>query len=321
MEKDRDESAGDRLKVVSLNPPKSNRLKAEMVSDPEQILRRPSIAVGTVLYNNTESQLRRLFASVRRAGVICGTLMGRAAPELRLLVFNNGGPLSCEVADLGDAGLFSADENIGFGAGHNRLMQEAFAQGCDLYVGVNPDGLMHPRCLFELVTMARRYEGKALIEAIQAPEEHPKPYDPLTLDTPWISGACFAISPQVYRETGGFDDQIFMYCEDVDLSWRVRLLGFRTKICPTAWFYHDTTNRRPNPILEFQMLISGRYLGEKWGVSEFRETVDRLILDRGLVTDVCALPDLRSVARIEDPKRFRIVDFRNLFSFSHARWT
>ena len=179
---------------------------------------------------------------------------------------------------------------------------------------------MHPRCLAELVQMARRYEGAALIEAIQAPNEHPKPYDPLTLETPWISGACFAIAPQLFQETNGFDENIFMYCEDVDLSWRARLLGYRTKLCPTAWFYHDTTNRRPNPILEYQMLVSGRYLGVKWGVREFRETMERLILEKGLLSDVRALPDVDEVPTIEDPERFRIVDFNNLFHFSHARW-
>ena len=140
-------------------------------------------------------------------------------------------------------------------------------------------------------------------------------HDPLTLDTPWISGACFAITPRLFRETKGFDERIFMYCEDVDLSWRARLLGFKTKICPTAWFFHDTVNRRPNPILEFQMLLSGRYLGAKWGVPEFRETMERLILEKGLISDLGALPSLDGVPWIDESEKVRHRGFQPSFSF------
>ena len=68
------------------------------------------------------------------------------------------------------------------------------------------------------------------------------------------------------------------------------------------------------------MLLSGRYLGVKWGVREFRETMERLILEKGLLSDVRALPDVNDFATIENPQRFSIMDFNNLFHFSHARW-
>jgi hypothetical protein len=47
----------------------------------------------------------------------------------------------------------------------------------------------------------------------------PKYYDPVTLETSWISGACFVLKRSVFEETGGFDESVFMYGEDVDLSW------------------------------------------------------------------------------------------------------
>ena len=43
----------------------------------------------------------------------------------------------------------------------------------------------------------------------------------------WVNGACLVLPLQVWREMGGFDSAYFMYCEDVDLCLRVRLLGYR----------------------------------------------------------------------------------------------
>ena len=220
MGENRPESASDRSKVVSLNPPRSKGNKFDNSSEFAKRSDGFRLAVGIVVYNNPPRELRRLFASVQRAGELCGQVLGGDPCEVGLFLFNNGIPFSLADCGLAAAERFSATENVGFGAGHNRLMQEAFDRGANLYVGVNPDGVMHPRCLAELVKLSQRYDGTALIEAIQAPNEHPKPYDPLTLDTPWISGACFAISPQLFQETNGFDENIFMYCEDVDLSWR-----------------------------------------------------------------------------------------------------
>ena len=41
-----------------------------------------------------------------------------------------------------------------------------------------------------------------------------------------------------FREAGGFDPRFFMYHEDVDLCWRLWLLGFRVVTAPGAVAYH-----------------------------------------------------------------------------------
>jgi len=38
--------------------------------------------------------------------------------------------------------------------------------------------------------------------------------------------------------SGGFDESFFMYHEDVDLGWRLRLFGFRIVTCPAAVAFH-----------------------------------------------------------------------------------
>ena len=42
----------------------------------------------------------------------------------------------------------------------------------------------------------------------------------------------------VFLESGGFDEGLFMYHEDVDLCWRFWMLGFRVVTAPAAVAYH-----------------------------------------------------------------------------------
>ncbi len=51
-------------------------------------------------------------------------------------------------------------------------------------------------------------------------------------------GAC-AIRREVWEELGGFREDLFMYYEDTELSWRVRELGMRIRFVPEAVVYHD----------------------------------------------------------------------------------
>lgn len=53
------------------------------------------------------------------------------------------------------------------------------------------------------------------------------------------SGACLAIPMAIWRETGGFPAEFFLYHEDVDLSIRVRAAGHAVGIEPAAVVAHD----------------------------------------------------------------------------------
>jgi GT2 family glycosyltransferase len=55
----------------------------------------------------------------------------------------------------------------------------------------------------------------------------------------FVSGACFAIPRATWERHGGFDGRYFMYCEDLDLSLRLRLEGGRLGIEPAARVDHE----------------------------------------------------------------------------------
>lgn len=43
---------------------------------------------------------------------------------------------------------------------------------------------------------------------------------------------------EIFNQVGGFDEQLFNYSEDLDLSWKVRLLGYDLIYVPTAHAIH-----------------------------------------------------------------------------------
>ena len=63
-------------------------------------------------------------------------------------------------------------------------------------------------------------------------------YDRDGLEPFSFSGGAALIKRAAFAEVGGFDDRFFMYNEDVDLSWRLRLLGYRVVYAPEATVAH-----------------------------------------------------------------------------------
>lgn len=55
----------------------------------------------------------------------------------------------------------------------------------------------------------------------------------------YASGAALAMSRTVYDLLGGFDEQLFLYHDDVDLCWRARLMGFGVSAAEAAFCFHS----------------------------------------------------------------------------------
>lgn len=53
-----------------------------------------------------------------------------------------------------------------------------------------------------------------------------------------VSGAAFLIRRALFQQLGGFDEDFFLYMEDIDLSWRARLLGYHCLYVPESIVYH-----------------------------------------------------------------------------------
>ena len=54
----------------------------------------------------------------------------------------------------------------------------------------------------------------------------------------WASGAALCCRREVFEALGGFDDDFFAHMEEIDLQWRMQLLGWRIVVEPKSVVYH-----------------------------------------------------------------------------------
>ncbi len=195
-----------------------------------------------------------------------------------VIVVNNGerGP---EVEAAAKRVRVIDSENDGFGAGCNR---GAEAAGADVLVFLNPDTVAQPGAVDAL---AHRLEDESIgivqarlallaapdtlnsggnvvhVSGLAWPDGYGEPVDTVSAvrDIPYASGAAFAIRADLFRELGGFTEELFLYQEDLELCWRARLRGLRVVVDPAANVLHDyvleRADRRKEYYLERNRLI------------------------------------------------------------------
>lgn len=54
----------------------------------------------------------------------------------------------------------------------------------------------------------------------------------------WATGACLAIRANVFHEAGGFDESFFAHMEEIDLCWRLHLMGYGVFYTGHSHVYH-----------------------------------------------------------------------------------
>ena len=229
-----------------------------------------SISVVIVAYNNGDA-LNRCLESLEPEGA-------------EAIVVNNGDPLPELGVRVVEPGL-----NVGFAAGCN--LGAVHASG-EVLVFLNPDTVVAPGALAELArTLEDRTIGIAMprLRLLDRPEllnsggnvlhvtglawagDYGEPADEIRelRDVTYPTGAAMAIRADLFRELGGFTEELFMYQEDLELGWRARLHGLRIVVTPRADVYHDYEfgrNPRKQYLLERNRLVfvlsaySGRML-------------------------------------------------------------
>jgi len=73
----------------------------------------------------------------------------------------------------------------------------------------------------------------------------------------WVSGACILVKRTVLDRLQGFDEQFFMYCEDIDLCRRIRDLSLEISFDPEATVVHEGGASMPRAAL-LPVLASSR---------------------------------------------------------------
>ena len=59
-----------------------------------------------------------------------------------------------------------------------------------------------------------------------------------TVEVFWTSGACMLIRADLYHQVGGLDEDFFAHMEEIDLCWRLKLLGYKFMAVGSSEIYH-----------------------------------------------------------------------------------
>lgn len=205
-----------------------------------------TLQVQTVLYNNQKDALIRSLDSIKKAlEVSCfytkefnnvRVYYGDASPT-RIFSDKEIEKLNQKYREVFSVNYTYFNCNTGTSKGHNLL-----AKNCDTdyLILMNPDVIFSPRFLIEVMKPFHNDNlNVGMVEGRQTPIEHPKEYDINTNETSWSSGACSVVKTEIFHQVSGYDEKtFFMYCDDVDLSWRIRLLGKKIIYQPLAPVFH-----------------------------------------------------------------------------------
>lgn len=202
------------------------------------------VVIQSVLYGGERSDLFRAFEAAANSAeqavkdghvVVWKLFIGDCSPE-PVLTSDDIENATKLVSDFGGSFEYIFfGENLGSALGHNTL---ASRENSSYLVILNPDAIMSPDALGRLIRRMEPHVGS--VEARQIPLEHPKDYDEITGETMWSSTACLITRRTIFDEVGGFDHEtFFLYCDDVDYSWQLRLAGYSVVYEPAATVFHD----------------------------------------------------------------------------------
>lgn len=182
----------------------------------------------------------------------------------QVVVVDNGSsePIPIEVFNKNPACVIRMSGNMGFAAANNRAIEQM--TGSDWIALLNPDAVPDKNWLKLLLTAAENnpeasaFGSKQLMANDHSLVDglgdvyhvcgaawracHGRPDQSSSNDVREIFSPCAAAA--MYKRSalinaGGFDEDFFCYFEDVDLGFRMRLLGYKLMLAPEAIVYHS----------------------------------------------------------------------------------
>ena len=198
---------------------------------------------------NCKQWLDRFFPSIRAQSIF---------DRLEVILVDNtstdGSAEICqrEMAAWPNGKFLPTGGNFGYGGGCNR--GAAIARGKYLFF-LNPDVWLEPSCLEELVKHAEAtsteivsprvlYYDSDNLQGQGAPGFDifgcmTRPREGELLAEPFSVAAFYFITRELLLRSGGFDEEFFLYNEEMDLSWRAWLAGATINQVPSAKIHHQ----------------------------------------------------------------------------------
>lgn len=213
----------------------------------------PKVAVILVNWNGKADTLECL-----------ASLRGIEYSNLEIVVVDNGShddSASAIRAAFPNVNVIETGDNLGFTGGNNKGIEQVLEDGADYVFLLNNDTTIDAQAIGELVKAAQQnpdcglltplvfyydtpdevWFGGARLDlargiAVHDNSQVPRPDELRQLA--WASGCTMFFPAEVLRRARGFDERFFLNWEDVDLSLRVRAMGFKIVLVPSAKVWH-----------------------------------------------------------------------------------
>ncbi|RRD02020.1 glycosyltransferase family 2 protein [Prevotella sp. OH937_COT-195] len=212
-----------------------------------------------ILNWNGEKMMRKFLPSVVKN-----------SPQATIYIADNAstdGSLGLLRTEFPEVKTIILDRNWGFAEGYNKALREVDAE---YYVLLNSDIEVSPQWLSPLLNFMEsdknvaacqpkllsesdrdsfEYAGASggFIDKYGYPFCRGRIFDVVERDNEqydepceifWATGACLMIRAKDYWEAGGLDGRFFAHNEEIDLCWRLRLLGRKIYCIPASRVYH-----------------------------------------------------------------------------------
>lgn len=225
----------------------------------------PKVAIVYLSYNS-RPYLEQVFLSLER--------LDYPKDKLEIIAVDNASPDGSaeELRKREGITLFALPENLGFAGGNNVGIEHALLAGADYVYLLNNDAKPHPDAIREAVEMAERDPKIGAVQSLirlwqdeevlnvtggmvhflgfgyardngrRATAEEVAPLD--GSEIAYASGAAVLYRASALREAGVLESFYFMYHDDLELGWRIRLAGYRNVLAVRSVAYHHYEFRR-----------------------------------------------------------------------------
>jgi GT2 family glycosyltransferase len=187
-------------------------------------------------------------------------------------------------------------ENLGYCEGNNRAAQRA--RGRYLFF-LNNDTWLEPNCLQVLLNQVESAQAQAATPLVLNYEDSSfqslgaggldlfgltTARLPFTATRPVFmpEGCSYLIERRVFEELGGFDPVLFMFSDELDLSWRLWTAGYQAIGVPAARLHHrGAANVNPQgvgQVTEFRTSDTKRFYANRNGLMVVAKNAGNILL-------------------------------------------
>lgn len=201
--------------------------------------------------------------------------------------------------DISNLTVVKTEKNGGYGAGNNFGIKYAFEKFNSDYVLLsNPDVIFSEELVYKLIEPFHKDTSVACSTAIQYDIEHkpikdfawklPNSFDYAfmttrvgqklsrldydlqdvqkseTIEVDCVPGALIMYDVKKFLEIGGYDEEMFLYCEEATIGYKIKEKGYKTILLGGEKYYHEHSvsidKSIPNKKKQMSLIFKNRIL-------------------------------------------------------------